>query len=296
MNTILQYLDVIADRFLALDGRWLAVAFAFQAAIFVFRSMAWKTVLKAAYPHTRIRLRDVGAAYAAGVALNAYTPARAGEALKVALLRVRLSGSSLPALAASSSVILVFDLTVGAALIVAAWAFGVIPALPQLSPTTGLVAGLIVMVGVGIVAVSPRLRSRLLEGGAILAHPGTYLRRVVPAQVGALVCRLGVAFALLAAFDMHATVVLAGLVVIAGSVSTLVPVTPGGAGAQQMLVVYALQNAATATGALSFSIGMQVGITAVNTLIGIVGLAFIFGTIRPAAIHAGLRLVRNPSS
>lgn len=295
MNTILHYLNTVIDSFAAVDGRWLALAIGFQISIFVFRAFAWKTVIRAAYPRTRVRLTDVGAAYAAGVALNAYTPARAGEALKVALLRLRLSGSSVPALAASSSVILAFDLIVGVALIVAAWAFGIAPALPELSLTTGLIAALVVLALAGVVAASPRLRARLWQGGAILAHPGTYLRRVVPAQLGAWLCRLGVAFALLAAFGLPATIVLAGLVIIADSISTLVP-TPGGAGAQQVLVVYALQNAVTATTALSFSIGMQVGITAVNTLIGIAGLIIIFGTIRPTAIRAGLRSVRKASA
>lgn len=292
MQSILDSLNDVVDRFASVDLRWLMVAVAFHLSIFVLRAAAWKAVLKAAYPRTRIRMTDVGAAYAAGVALNGYTPARAGEALKVGLLRLRMSGSSLPALAASNSVILGFDLIVGIALIGAAWAFDILPTLPPLSLKSGLVAAAIVLTAVVIVAASPRLRSRLWEGGAILAHPRTYFRRVVPIQLGAWVCRLGVAFALLAAFGLPATIVLAGLVIIADSVSTLVP-TPGGAGAQQVLVVLALQNVATASAALSFSIGMQVGITAVNTLIGITSLIIIFGTIRPAAIRAGLRLARE---
>ncbi|MHB8859085.1 MAG: lysylphosphatidylglycerol synthase transmembrane domain-containing protein [Thermoleophilia bacterium] len=292
MQSLLHPLNSTLDRFLALDTRWLAVAVIFQAAILVFRSSAWRAVLRQAYPRTRISLKDVVASYAAGVALNDYTPARAGEVLKVALLRMRLSGSSLPALAASSSVILAFDLVVGVALTVAAWAFGVMPALPQLSLTTGLVALSIVAAGVAALAASPRLRARIREGGAILEHPGTYMRRVVPAQLGAWVCRTGVAFALLAAFGLPATFMLAGLVVIATSVSSLAP-TPGGAGAQQVLVVYVLQHAAAASVALSFSIGMQVGLTAMNTMIGIAGLIVVFGTFRPAVIRAGLRAARE---
>ena len=296
MHAVLDFVNSTFDGFISLDWRWLTVAMVLQIALLFFRALAWKTVLKAAYPHVKIRLADVGAAYGAGVALNSYTPARAGEALKIGLMRLRLSGSSLPTLAASRSVTLLFDLTVGLVFVVAAWTYGLVPALPQLSLTTILIAVSIVLVGAAVVAFSPWLRMRLLEGGAILKHPGTYLRQVVPAQFGALICRVGVVFALLAAYDLPSSVLLAGLVVVAGSISTLVPVTPGGAGTQQLLVVYVLQNAVTATGALSFSIGMQVGITAFNTLIGIAGLAFIFGTFRPAAIHAGLRLVRNTSS
>lgn len=106
---------------------------------------------------------------------------------------------------------LAFDLLVGVALTVSAWAFGVMPALPQLSLTTGLVALLTVSAGVAV-------------------------------------------------------------------------------------VVYVLQHAATASVALSFSVGMQVGPTAMNTLIGIAGLIVVFGTFRPAAIRAGLRTARETRS
>lgn len=296
MQSILDSINTTFESLLSLDWRWLAVAMVFQIAILFFRALAWKIVLKAAYPKARIRLADVGAAYAAGVGLNAYTPARAGEALKIGLLRLRLSGSSIPTLAASRSVTLLFDLAVGLAFIAAAWGYGVVPALPKPSLTTILIAVSVVLIAVAIVAFLPRLRMRLLEGVAILKHPGVYFRQVVPAQLGALICRVGVVFALLAAYDIQSSVLLAGVVVVAGSISTLVPVTPGGAGTQQVLVVLALQNAVAATTALSFSIGMQLGITAVNTLIGIGGIAFIFGSFRPAAIQAGLRLVRDPSS
>lgn len=296
MHAVFNFISSSFDGLVSLDLRWLAVALVLQLALLFFRALAWKTVLKAAYPQKKVRLADVGAAYAAGVALNAYTPARAGEALKIGLMRLRLSGSSVPTLVASRSVTLLFDLTVGLVFVAAAWSYGLVPALPQLSLTTILIAVSVVLVAVAVVALSPWLRKRLLEGGAILKHPRIYLRRVVPAQMGALICRVGVVFALLAAYDLTPSVLLAGLVVVAGSISTLVPVTPGGAGTQQLLTVYVLQNVATAAGALSFSIGMQVGITAFNTLVGIVALAFIFGTFRPAAIHAGLRLARNTSS
>ena len=71
--------------------------------------------------------------------------------------------------------------------------------------------------------------------------------------------------------------------------STLVPATPGGAGTQQLLIVVALQQVASAASALSFSIGMQVGITLVNTIVGVVAIMLVFGTMRPTAIRAALR-------
>jgi hypothetical protein len=72
--------------------------------------------------------------------------------------------------------------------------------------------------------------------------------------------------------------------------STLVPATPGGVGTQQVLLVYVLHEVATTSQALSFSIGVQVGVTIVNTLVGILGAMLIFRTLRPlAAVRAGLR-------
>ena len=120
------------------------------------------------------------------------------------------------------------------------------------------------------------------QGGAILRTPTRYVRSVVTLQLAGWACRIGVAFCLLAAFGLPATVPLAVLVVVAGGLSTLVP-TPGGAGTQQVLLVYALQQTASTAAALSFSVGMQVGITAVNTVIGLTALMFMFRTLRPVA-------------
>lgn len=282
-------LDAVTDRLGALDGRWLAVALALQLGMLALRAIAWRNVLAAAYPQRQIRLLDVGAAYAAGVALNGYVPARGGEALKISLLRLRVPGSSMAGLAASSSVILAFDALMGAALITTAWSLGVVPALPRPSPLAVLAVLAVAALGAALLRLSPRLRARLLEGTAILATPRVYLRRVVLAQLGAWTCRLGVAFSLLAAFHLHATVPLAALVVVAGGLSTLVPATPGGAGTQQLLIVYALQKTASAASALSFSIGMQVAVTAVNTLVGLIALALVFQTLRPSTIRAAIR-------
>jgi uncharacterized membrane protein YbhN (UPF0104 family) len=292
VNHTLQSLQAAGDQFANLDFRWIAFALGLQLANLGFRALAWRSILAAAYPRTRIRLLDVGAAYAAGVALNAYTPARAGEALKVALIRLRIRDSSITGVAASSSVVLVFDAFVGAALLACAWWFGIVP-LPAASGKTLLIGGAAAVVAVALVSRLARLRARLREGAAILATPRVYLRTVVPPQLGAWACRIGVAFALLAAFGLPATLPLAGLVVVAGGMSTLVPATPGGVGTQQVLIVIVLQKTATAASALSFSIGMQAGITIVNTLVGLAGMALVLGTLRPAAMRGFLASART---
>lgn len=289
MNSALATLDAFSDRIAALDARWILVALVFHLGNLSCRAIAWRAILSAAYPAARIRLLDVGAAYAAGVAANGYLPARGGEALKVALVRLRITGSTVAGVSASSGVVLLFDTAVGASLLATAWALGLVPALPHPSLPVAVAAGAVLVVGAAIVAAVPRLRSNLRQGTTIMTTPGLYLRRVVPYQAGAWACRLGVAFAMLSAFGVPATVPIAGLVIVASGMSTLVPATPGGAGTQQLLTVIALQQVASAASVLSFSIGMQVGVTVVNTLIGLTAITLVFGTMRPAAIRARLR-------
>jgi uncharacterized membrane protein YbhN (UPF0104 family) len=284
----LRSLDSVTDRIAELDGRWLTVALAFQLANLGLRALALRNVLAAAYPHKRLRLLDVGAAYAAGVAANAYFPARGGEAVKVAILRLRVPGSSVATVAASGAVILVFDAFIGGALLGLGWWLGAVPAIPQPSLRTVVLVLAFLTLGAVVLRTLPRLRTHIVAGTAILATPHRYLRQVAWVQLGAWVCRIGVAYALLAAFHLPATISLASLVVVAGGLSTLVPATPGGAGVQQLLVVYALQQSASAASALSFSIGMQVGVTLVNTVVGLAALAFAFRTLRPSTIRAAL--------
>jgi len=296
-NAVLEALESAAGRFVALDLRWVLVALAFQLANLALRSVALRNVLAAAYPAKRISPFTVGAAYAAGVALNAFAPARGGEALKIALLRMRIPGSSVPTIAAAGVLLTLFDAVIGASLIVTAWALGVVPALPTShAPSLALVTGHLVPVAAGaaVLAVTVALVARPLarrargiwqrveQGGAILRTPTRYFRSVVTLQLAGWTCRIGVAFSLLAAFGLPATVPLAALVVIAGGLSTVVP-TPGGAGTQQVLLVYALRQTATTAAALSFSVGMQVGITTVNTLIGLTAMMLMFRTLRPVA-------------
>jgi NhaP-type Na+/H+ or K+/H+ antiporter len=72
------------------------------------------------------------------------------------------------------------------------------------------------------------------------------------------------------------------------------PVTPGGAGTQQVLVAFALHGTVSTAAALSFSAGMQVGITAVNTLVGMAALMLIFRTLRPVEAVRAARRRANP--
>lgn len=306
---VLASLESAANRFVALDMRFVLLALAFQLVNLALRSLALRNVIAASYPEKRISAWTVGGAYASGVALNAFAPARGGEALKIALLRLRIPGSSVPALVSAGALLTALDALIGATLIGSSLGFGLLPSLPAprlpsaaVSSSSLLIAGgmAVVVIAAALLAARPvarRARSLWLhvrQGGAILRTPGRYVRQVVLLQLGGWACRTGVAFCLLAAFGLPARVPLALLVVVAGGLSTLIP-TPGGAGTQQVLLVYALQQTASTAAALSFSVGMQVGVTVVNTLIGLSALMLMFRTLRPvAAVRAARRAAASP--
>jgi Lysylphosphatidylglycerol synthase TM region len=278
-----------------LDRRFLALALVLQLATLAMRAVAWRNVLGAAYPHEKIPLFPLGCAYTAGMALNAYLPARGGEGAKVAFARGQIPGSSVPTIAASLSVLLVWDFLFGASLIVVLWATGVLPALPSL-PALGF-APIAVVVAAGVLALGLVRRSRALlmqfcvsaaRGFAILRCPLLYARSVLPFQLGAWTCRIGVVYFVLEAFRIEAGLETALLVVVLNGLSTAVPV-PGGAGSQQILATYALQGVISTAAAVSFSISMQVGITAVNTTVGLLATMLLFRTMRPLAAARSAR-------
>jgi uncharacterized membrane protein YbhN (UPF0104 family) len=118
---------------------------------------------------------------------------------------------------------------------------------------------------------------------------------VASLQVTAWACRIGAVWALLAAFGLAVSPAVAAAVVLAAGASTVVPGAPGGAGTQQLLLVYALQHVASAADALSFAIAMQAGVTAVNVAVGLAAAMVVFRTLRPVpALRAALRDARRP--
>jgi uncharacterized membrane protein YbhN (UPF0104 family) len=301
LNRGIEALQAAGDQLAQLDGRFLLLALALQLGNLGFRAVIWRNVLAAAYPDRRVPLASVAGSYAAGVALNAFLPARGGEVVKLALVRTRIHGSTVATVAATLALVSLLDLVLGAAILGGLAAFGVAPIrIPSLGPVPDL-AFLAIPAVLLAVLVAVRLRpararsliAHLAQGAAVLRTPGRYLRTVVPFQLAAWGCRIGVAFFVLAAFGIEAGLATAAFVVVMNGLSTVVPV-PGGVGTQQVLAAYALHGVAPLAGAVSFSVGMQVGVTTVNTLVGLTALMLMLRTFRPlAAVRSGAGLARS---
>jgi uncharacterized membrane protein YbhN (UPF0104 family) len=293
----LDALSAAGDQLSQLDARFLLPALVLQLAGLGLRAVVWRNVLAAAYPNRRVPLASVAGAYAAGVGLNAFLPARGGELVKLGLVRSRVAGSTVATIASTLSVVLLLDLLIGAMLLGGLAAFGVTAIR---IPSVGPAPLLLVPVALAAAFVAFRLRperarsllAHLAQGAAVLRTPGRYLRTVAPFQLTAWATRIGVAFFVLTAFGIEAGLATAALVVVMNGLSTVVPV-PGGVGTQQILAAYALRGIVPVAGAVSFSVGLQVGVTTVNTLVGLTALMLMLRTFRPlAAVRAGTRLGR----
>jgi uncharacterized membrane protein YbhN (UPF0104 family) len=292
-----RHADAVLTAVGSVDLHLVAVAVAFQLANLVLRSLALRNVLRAAYPRTRVPLLGVGSAYAAGVAANAVTPARGGELVKVALLRTLLPGSAVATIAGASATLAVFDGVLGVALLAVVATTGAVPGTGIVPPLPGvwILVGLAAAALLAAVAFSRgravigRLRRQVIAGGAILRTPRRYLTHVAAVQLAAWGCRIGVVYALLCAFDLPAGLATAALVVVVGGLATVVPATPGGLGTQQLLLVGLLHGTASAAEAVSFSLTLQLGASALNVALGIAGAMLLVGSRSPATAIRSLR-------
>ena len=289
MSNLLQLLDGVGDRLAGADPRLAVMALALHVANHLLRSVAWRGVLAAAYPDRRVALLPVLTGYSAGVALNAVAPARGGDAVKVGMVRAAIPGSTVATIAATLSVLVALDMVIGTLLVLVLGLTGAVPldlagGLDRVATVAPIAVAAIAVGGAIVFALRHRLRAlgaRLRQGGAVLRTPGRYVHAVMLPQLAAWCCRVGVVLCLLAAFGLPATVAVAALVMVVGGASTVVPLTPGGAGTQQVLLAMALSQTASAAAVVSFSLAMQASVTVVNALLGLAAAMIVCRTLRP---------------
>jgi uncharacterized membrane protein YbhN (UPF0104 family) len=297
-NQLFHAADVLRDHLGSIGWGAIAAAGGLHTARLVARTRSWRNILAAAHPETNVRWRSVFGAYAAGAAVNAVLPARGGDVLKLYLIKHRIEGSAYPTLVATLAVDTLFDLVASTALFVWALQLGVLPDLdvvprlrsidwswagrhPHLALALGAAAAVCAVVAA--LWLRRRLRSfarQLRDGGAILRRPGLYLRRVVVWQVADWALRLATIYWLLRAFGLPATIHNSLLVQVTQSLSTVLPLTPGGIGTEQGLVVYVFAGKAATSAVLSFSVGMKLVLMTVNLALGLTAIGVMLRTLR----------------
>lgn len=280
--------------------RWgpLGIALGFHLVKVGVRCAAWRNILAAAYPEQRVKRGPVIGAYVAGVGVNAIAPARAGDLIKLYLVKQRLPGSTYTTLAPTLIVETLFDFVLAGAIFLWALSAGVVPSrqvlerLPTVDwsvvlrhPNEAIVVAAVILLGLLLVGLRAGHRVRAFRrqferGFAILFDFGAYIRLVLSWQLLSWVARLASIYFFLQAFRLTPSLHNALVVQTVESLATLMPFTPGGAGTKQGLTAYALRDEFSLSSVISFSVGMNIATAAVNVLVGFTALFLMARTVR----------------
>jgi uncharacterized membrane protein YbhN (UPF0104 family) len=279
VSAITAAIETFASRLSHVSVTLLVLAVALHLANQLLRATAWRAALAAALPHHRIARGPVAAAYLAGAGVNAVLPARGGDVARVVLVSRRAApGCCCVTVASTLLVETVMDAALGIAL--AAWALssGALPeGVSGLRPPGGTAVLWALAIAAGLaaslVAGRARRRARILlaemrQGLTILRTPRAYLRGVAAPQAAAWGARFCSVYCFLHAFHIQAGPAQAALALLAGSLATLMPLTPAGVGTQQALLAVVLSGVASPAAAISCGLGTQLVITAVNVAAG----------------------------
>src|SRR4051794_20318304 len=109
----------------------LLIAFILFTSYLTLRSRASFHILRAAYPDKQFRWRDIWGAYFAGYGFNSVIPARGGDVVRAFLTKTSVPESSYPAVAATFTVEMIFDLVMGTLMLTFAFTQGAFPKPPD---------------------------------------------------------------------------------------------------------------------------------------------------------------------
>jgi uncharacterized membrane protein YbhN (UPF0104 family) len=300
IHSVLHAIGVFIHHLAAVEWKWLALGVLCHLCKLVAVSRAWRNIVRAAYPGQPVRWRQMFGAYVAGTGVNALIPARGGDVVRLFLAKRRIEGSTYTTLVSTSLLQTLFDMAIASCFVIWALTQHVLPGvdviksprLPALDygwafrhPTAGLILfGLLLLFGTALVAWVAehvdRFIAKVAQGFAAFRDRSYYIRRVVLWQLADWTLRLVAVFFFLRAFGIPATLHNVLLVQVSQSLATILPISPGGIGTEQALLVYAFRHVTSKSTALSFSVGMRVTLLVVNALVGFGAILLMTGTLR----------------
>jgi uncharacterized membrane protein YbhN (UPF0104 family) len=252
----------------------------------VATAYAWYSILHFAYPD-RTRWKDIAAAYAVSVGLNAILPANIGTLVMLIMFTVLIAGTTFAGILGGYAVEKIFFTVAGGFVYLYLFlsvggSFDIKFSFVHDRP----VATAIILVGGAtmLFLLVRRFWPKILEwwesakeGGAILARPGVYFGRVfLPSFIGWL-AMLGVMAVFLAAYGIPVTFDVLMRVAGGNSIANVTSVTPGGAGVTQAFNVASLNGITDATTATAYSVAQQLVTTAWNLLFAILLMIWAWG-------------------
>jgi uncharacterized protein (TIRG00374 family) len=299
-------LTAIGDAFTQVRWEWVAIAIALNLASVVVRALAWRTVIRQAMepPHPSSML--VFSAFSVGLFANAVLPGRIGELARVAVLTRKMPRRRglWATLVGTVFAHRLFDLVPVVILILYVVRTAKIPA--------WAITSLLLFVGVGAAlftfafASARRPYSTRLDGlGAArrivtMARQGLAVMRTplgatlaILFQISGWVFQLFAVWTAMRAFDIHAPLPAAAVVLLLMNVATVFPLWPGNVGLVQVAIATPLKasyGVAYAHG-VAFGFGLQAIEASVGIGVGLLflareGLSLAMLRVMPSAAHA----------
>jgi glycosyltransferase 2 family protein len=290
--------NVVHDAFDLVNWAWVAFAIGLNLASVLVRSLAWRLTIDQALDPPQPPFGSVFSAFSIGLLANAVLPGRIGELARVAVLRSHLPhgrGTS-GALVGTVFAHRLFDLFPALLLVLYVITTAKIPHWAVTSLAIVIAAGALLFT----VAVASAKRGRhrpaldgarplrrLLamarQGLAVLRSPLTAAAAIV-LQCAGWVLQLFAVYVAMRAFDIHAPLPAAGLVLLLMNVATIFPLWPGNFGLLQAAVAFPLvqYGVAYSTG-FAYALVLQVVEMSVGVGVGLLFLAregLSFATLR----------------
>ena len=279
--------DVVANSFESVYWRWALFAIVLNLLSVLARSISWQAIINQAMPPPHPRYRDVFSAFGIGLLGNAVLPARAGEVVRISVLRRHLPPRRglWATLAGTVFAHRVFDLVAVALLVVYVMMQARIPAWAVTSLVIVVALGA-VLLGIAFMAARRhtihvgrelgRIRELVVmarNGLGVLRTPLASGTAVLGQCVGWFL-QLTAVWATMHAFRIEEPFAAAGLVLLLMNVATIFPLWPGNVGLLQAAVALPLvPYGITYAHGFAFGIGLQAIEMSVGVGVGLVFLA-----------------------
>jgi uncharacterized membrane protein YbhN (UPF0104 family) len=256
----------------------------------LLNALAWRNILRRAYPESGASYRLVLGAYGGGIGLNAILPAQAGTVAMLGLYRTQIQASTAVGLVGAGVAQNAFFLVTGASIGV-----GLLVVRPGIfSLPLGSLAGhaaLGLAVAGAIVLAAWVMRRRLQgtwaaarEGAAILTTPRAYAYEVLAVEVASYGARVGVTATFMRAYDVPVSLQNVLLILAVNALASTFAFTPGGVGTQQALATAALRTSAASSVVAAFSLGQQLILAVWDVAFGLVVLSSAVGWTATRAV------------